>query len=1012
MTEPSRTDDAAPAATSSVADPAEPVSAAELARLGLAGETDALEAIGLWPAAQGEAGAARALREIAAAPNAVAAARALARLVEAHPSRWEDLRETPGLPGRLAMVLGSSDALLELVQRTEAKLDHLCGDLEAWDADEVRRRTAAALAEADEACEAEALASVQRTGLLRTAARDLLGLADTPTASAELADLAEGVMGAAVDHVADGVDLAVIGMGKLGGRELNYVSDVDVLFVARDRDAGQRAAERFLRLLGAHTPHGRPYEVDANLRPEGRDGPLVRTLDGYRSYYERWAHQWELQALLKARPVAGDAELGAEFCALIAPFVWPDRLDGDRVAEIQRMKERVEHSKAVRRDGARQVKLAPGGIRDIEFAVQLLQLVHGRLDPDLRAPGTLPALRALAEAGYVDEGDAALFQDAYQFLRTLEHRLQLLRLRRTHTVPSDEVTRERIARAVGFRDIRVASALEQFDRELSRVQGYVRRLHEKLFFRPLLDRFAEVSRGERLTGEDGRLDEEAVRERLRALGFGDPAGAVDHLNALAAGVSRRARLLRTTLPALLPRLAASADPDGGLAALRRLTERLEQSPAFLRTLADTPPVAELLVTVLGASQVVGEWLQRQPEVFTELTDLEALGRPREREELQRVADGLRRRGGGDPERASALLRKFKRREAARLAVRDLGGMAELTTVCGELTALAEACLEAGVAIVTPPGVRLAVIGMGKLGGGELGYASDLDVLLVHEGDGALAAEAAERLIPLLGEITPEGSAFAVDLKLRPEGTDGPLTRSLEGYERYYERWSQPWELQALTQARPVAGDAELGARFTALVEDLVYPDPLPVERLRAMRTMKARVESERSRRTRPRTTRARRGGPRRSAGALRPTTQGTAYSPAATGAAMDVKLGPGGLSDVEWTVQLLQQRHGGARPALRRAGTLAGLHALIDEGLVDGEEASWLREGWERCSRVRNARYLAGARDTSAVPQDGAGLERLARMLGYPQGGGQQLLDDLARTTRRVRKVHERLFYD
>ncbi len=982
--------------------------------MGLTDVTDELAESGLWPLAASDHAAARALREVAAAPNAAAAVRALASLAQAHPDRWPPLRGTPGIPGRLAMVLGSSDALVDLVTRTEAKLEHLCGDLAPWDAEETRRRAGAALADAadDDADHAsEALASVQRTGLLRVAARDLLGRADTPTASAELADLAEGVLAAALEHVADDAQVAVIGMGKLGGRELNYVSDVDVIFVGRDRDASQRAAERFLRLLGAHTPHGRPYDVDANLRPEGRDGPLVRTLEGYRTYYERWAHQWELQALLKARPVAGDPQLGAEFMELVTPFVWPDRLDGDRVAEIQRMKERVEQSKAVRRDGARQVKLAPGGIRDIEFAVQLLQLVHGRLDPALRAPGTLPALRALAEAGYVDEGDAALFEDAYQFLRTLEHRLQLRRLRRTHTVPADAGTRERIARAMGFRDIRAASALEQFDRELSRVQGYVRRLHEKLFFRPLLERFAEVSRGERLTREDGRLDEQAVQERLRALGFVDPAGAVDHLNALAAGVSRRARLLRTTLPALLPQLAASADPDAGLAALRRLTERLEQSPSYLRTLADTPPVAELLVTVLGASQVVGDWLQRQPEVFTELADLDALQRPRERGELQRVADGLQRRGGGDPERASPLLRKFKRREVARLAVRDLGGMAPVTTVCGELTALAEACLEAAVAIAAPPGVRLAVIGMGKLGGGELGYASDLDVMLVHEGDSGKAAEAAERLIALLGEITPEGSAFAVDLKLRPEGTDGPLTRSLEGYARYYERWGQPWELQALTQARAVAGDPDLGAQLTALIEELVYPERLPTERVRAMRTMKARVESERSRSRRPRTTRTRPRSPRTTRGAVPPSSRGTGYSPAATGTPMDLKLGPGGLADVEWTVQLLQQLHGGTRPELRRPGSLAALEALVDAGLVGADDAAWLRDGWELASRLRNARYLAGARDTATVPHDGAGVERLARMLGYPQGGGQRLVDDVARATRRVRKVHERLFY-
>ena len=320
-----------------------------------------------------------------------------------------------------------------------------------------------------------------------------------------------------------------------------------------------------LRLVGEATPEGRAYEVDMNLRPEGRDGPLVRSLDSFEVYYKRWAKTWEFQALLKARPVAGDADLGRAFASLAEQFVWPDKLEAEQVGEIQRMKGEVERSRPAQKGGARQVKLAPGGLRDIEFAVQLLQLVHGRHDPTLRSPNTLDALFALAEGDYIDEGDAQLFSDAYQFLRTIEHRLQLTRLRRTHTVPASAEERYRLARSAGFRDVKAATALEQLDREYARVQGYVRRLHEKLFYRPLLERFAEIGRAEQVAVGDGRLDEQAARERLAALGFANPEGALGHLDALAAGVSRRARLFRTLLPAILPTLAGAPEWSMGLA---------------------------------------------------------------------------------------------------------------------------------------------------------------------------------------------------------------------------------------------------------------------------------------------------------------------------------------------------------------------------------------------------------------------------------------------------------------
>ena len=925
---------------------------------------------------------------------------------------------------RLARVAAVSGTLADGVGRNARMRQLLAGELQARSADEVQRGCATALAEHD--TPAVALAVEQRAGLLLIAARDLLGLADTPVIAAELADLAQGVLSAAADYVCEqtGGRLSVIAMGKLGGRELNYVSDVDVLFVGEEDDwaRSNKTAETFLRLMSEVTPEGRAYEVDANLRPEGKDGSLVRTVEAYRSYYERWAKTWEFQALLKARPVAGDEDLAQQFVAMIEPFVWPDVLDPQAVEEIQRMKGVVENSAPVRRAGARQVKLAPGGLRDIEFAVQLLQLVHGRHDPSVRSPNTLDALAALSAGGYVGEDDAREFHHAYVFLRTVEHRLQLTNLRRTHTLPQDPDERRRLARTVSShlpvpegREHDPGDLLDRFDAELARVQGLVRRLHEKLFYRPLLDRFAALSSAEQLpigAGEDGpRLAVEAARERLVALGFTRPDATLSHLDALAGGLSRRAQLFRTVLPAILPTLAAAPDPDQGLAALRSLADRTKESPFLLRTLRDHPPVADMLARVLGASPVAGRWLERQPEVFGLLADPAGLERRLEASDYRRLADGLRRRSH-DTKDVGAGLRRMRRREAARTAVRDLAGLATVVDVASELSGLAEACLQAAVEHVVPEGVSLAVIGLGKLGGSELSYSSDLDVLLVAEpGDAHEQAEqAAEDLLELLSGVTPEGQAFRVDLNLRPEGKQGPLVRTLSSYRTYYERWGETWELQALTQSRHVAGDRALGRAFIAGMSELVYPSSPPFGRLAEVRRMKARIEKERAGGGQAQRVRGNAAGRRMS-----PTGRlggGDRGASASTGARVDVKLGPGGLSDVEWTVQLLQLRFGGEHPSLRRPGALAALAACVDEGLISAEDGEWLTEGWTLLARVRNCLYLGGARETHLLPASPVETERLARMLGYERPGAQRLLEDVARVMRRVRKVHERCFYD
>jgi [glutamine synthetase] adenylyltransferase / [glutamine synthetase]-adenylyl-L-tyrosine phosphorylase len=963
-----------------------------------------LERLGAWPPAAAPGGN-RLLTEIAGSAAPQLAARALAAVAAAHPHSdafIARLRGRLGFRRRLVPLVAASRSLGAWLALHPEEADRLA-DGRPFAAprprDEVvAEATAAVAVEPDPAAAWDRLRRFKRRELVRVAVRDLAGRVAVEEVAAELAVLADACLEAALVVAAgeSGYDpppvrLAVLGMGKLGGTELNYVSDIDVLFCHQpeegaDPEAAARAAERvargLMRGLSAVTSEGTCFEVDANLRPEGRNGPLSRTLGSYLAYWDRWAQPWELQALIKVRPVAGDAELAGRFCAEAAARVYPQHLDPETVAAVRRMKARVEGSAKARAGGDRQVKLGPGGLRDIEFAVQLLQLVHGRHDPGLRSGSTLVALDRLTAAGFVGRADAAQLAEAYRFLRLVEHRLQLASERRTHTIPAEEGARRWLARTLGYRDSPEASALEAFEADRRRHAAAVRGLHEKLFYRPLLEAFGAVPSG---------LDPEGAAERLAALGFASPERAMASLRALTSGLSRRATLLRAMLPVMLPWLAEAPDPDGGLAALRVLAEALGDRAAFYGMVRDNPAAAELLCTVLGTSRLLGDLLARHPELLTAMADQHRLSATRGPEELAAEATAIVTRHG-DPAAAWDGLRRFKRRELVGVAVRDLDGGVPVEQVAAELTALAQACLEAGLLVAAhqagdgPPPVRVAVLGMGKLGGTELSYTSDIDVLFCHQpeegADPETANRAADRVVRELlqgmSAVTPEGTCFEVDPNLRPEGRNGPLSRTLGSYLAYWDRWAQPWELQALIKVRPVAGDAELAGRFCAEAAARVYPRRLDPATVAEVRRMKARVEAERL--------------------------------PAGADPRLHLKLGPGGLADVEWTAQLLQLRFGGDHPAVRVQGTIPALGALVAAGSLDQGEAAWLVDAYRLCLRIRNLAYLVAGRPVGSVPTDPAALERLARAMGEP--GRQRLLEDYRRATRRARRVVDARFWD
>jgi [glutamine synthetase] adenylyltransferase / [glutamine synthetase]-adenylyl-L-tyrosine phosphorylase len=847
---------------------------------------------------------------------------------------------------------------------------------------------------------AAALRVAYRRRLLRLAARDLTGTEGLEEVAAELADLAAAALEAALAVARSRLPpgspacrLAIIAMGKCGGRELNYASDVDVIFVAQDGEAAAlqtatRLATGVIRVCSDMVTDGPLFPVDPNLRPEGRDGPMVRTVAGHRAYYQRWAKTWEFQALLKARPVAGDAALGEAYRAALEPMVWQASQREHFVADVQAMRRRVLASLPADQAG-REIKLGPGGLRDIEFAVQLLQLVHGRSDETLRAAGTLNALAALARGGYVGRTDAASLAAAYRFLRQVEHLLQLRQLRRTHTLPEDPAVLRQVGRAlrVTNQPPGPADPADDLIAQWRRHAGQARQLHEKLFYRPLLEAVS------RLPGDAVRLTREAARARLEALGYADPAGALRHIEALTAGFSRRAAIQRTLLPVMLGWFADAAQPDAGLLAFRQVSEALGDASWYLRLLRDDTRVAERIARLLASSRYATTLLLRSPDAVAMLADDTQLA-PRPAAALQADAMAVVRRHEGAAAAVEAVL-ALRRRELLRTAMADLlglSGIEETGQALAEVTAaVIDAALEAAVREVEqqdgPLPTRLCVVAMGSFGGHEMGYASDADVMFVHEPcDGAdeenatrAAHAVAEELRRLLARPGRD-PALLVDAGLRPEGRQGPLVRTLGSYRAYYERWSSPWEAQALLRAEPVAGDSAVGGRFAGLADELRYPaGGISDSSVREVRRLKARMESERI--------------------------------PRGVDPVLHTKLGPGGLSDAEWVVQLLQLRHARALPALRTTRTLGALRAATDESLISAGDSDALAAAWRLAARIRNAVTLVRGRNGDSVPTSQPELGAVARLLGYPADAPHDLVQDYRRAARRARAVMERLFY-
>ena len=850
-----------------------------------------------------------------------------------------------------------------------------------------------------------------------------------PDISRKLSDAADAVLEAALSISRGQVTgssacrFAIIAMGKLGAQEINYVSDIDLIYVVepadlsnkQNQDAALRVGASMAMVLqkvcqsvvmGSVEPP--LWQIDTALRPEGKDGPLVRRLDSHREYYEKWASSWEFQALLKSRPAAGDADLGKAYRDMVEPFIWKASGREHFVADCQHMRQRVESLiPASQRD--LDMKLGKGGLRDVEFTVQMLQLVHGSEDESLRVRDTISALQALAQGGYVSRSQAALLAEHYRFERVLEHRQQMWSMHRTHlfpdlgaqgnggldrarTISTEQLNNNeqicRLARAVRLRPEELVARFDKARRE-------IRHLHKDIYYRPMLPINAQTD------ADPIVLSPEAARARFASIGFADARAAQLHVEALTEGLSRAAKIHRILLPAVLKWLGDGQNPDMGLLAWRRLAERFGGKNTYLGFLRDSPSAAQRLCHVLADSRYLGDAMMQSMQSITWLGDDEALS-ARDRASLDMQTSAMVARYASNIADFAQSLRALRRQEIERVALAWMCGLIDDDTSMLAMSDVFDAILDAtlqwsmreavSVMNLNAPQAEIAIIALGRYGGREVNFCSDADIMVIYKPVGEdcdlnAAHRFAQKTVDILrnilqGPLTLEPKIM-VDLDLRPEGKDGPLVRSLESCEKYYRQWASTWEHQALLRARFAAGSKKLAdALLDGVVNELRYAaNPLSDSQLAEIRKLKARMEAERL--------------------------------PRGVSRDRHLKLGRGGLSDVEWTVQLMQLQYASKHESLRVVGTMQALKALQSEHFISDEDAEVLSRCWHMCSAVRNANFLWSGSMARAdiIPTDSYSLGGIATYLGYEPNQGRVFENDLLATMRQCREIMSRLFY-
>jgi glutamate-ammonia-ligase adenylyltransferase len=994
------------------------------------------------------------------------------------------LLEDPRLLDDLLRLFASSQYLSDILIREPTAYTLLLEPEESWLRDDLRAKMAAAVAPFRRlVSRLEALRRARRREFLRIGWRDLAGRADFESVVARISALAEALIEQALvvaraplaeqqPEIDAQVRFAVIAMGKLGGRELNYSSDVDLLFLydsATPDDPthlrhATRLAEALFTALNDTTGEGRLFQVDMRLRPEGRYGALVRSFASYREYYDRWMETWERQALIKARPIAGDAELGQRFSGLAEERAYPSLHAATLFEDVRDMRAAIERRVERREQTVTNVKEGRGTIREIEFTVQLLQLLFGAQRPEIRTGNTSEALARLEAAGLLSAEERSAFAEHYRFFRTVEHRLQIMHDLPVRLVPEDPGEQRKLALRMGFSPEEADRFFENYRARADTVEALSRSILDRLTVDgvaapdPLRLMILSLHPG----GGGGMPDREpapaanappgravgppAARRRgrrprhgnaallpsrppadtpgpaageppvcpapeplvarLSGLGFREPVAGVEQLRGLTTGAPRfslpvsTARLFADLAEPLLAAAAAAPDPDGALSAVAEVANRLGAHRTLYQTLRAQPDMLRVLCEIVGFSPMVRELALRSPELLDVLYDepFREAERPVEAtrgEMLERLGRAF------SPADRLVALRRFQKRELLRVITRDLLLSVDASDTTAALSDLADACVEGVLDVLcSDPAIPsteyripntehraafvpgFAVIALGRLGGRELHYVSDLDLLYVYEApdgeqDHRSYEQAGAELTRGLQEWQQDGRLYEVDLRLRPEGKSGFMAVHLDAARRYYLGGrALTWERQALIKARPVAGDRAVGARFMEMVTEFVYGRPLSPEADADLRAMKRRVETERV---------------------------------GLEDRARHLKLGPGGLSDIEFLTQRLQLRHGAEHASLRVPGTVAALHGAGALDLLPGAAVGGLVEAYTflTCLRQR-LRLRAEGVPSDMLPTDAAELEILVRSLGYTSG--PELLEHFRAITGRVREFFTQHF--
>ncbi len=894
----------------------------------------------------------------------------------------------------------------------------------------------------------KALRCFKRREIVRIAARDLNGLAPLEEVMEELADLASSTLQVAYqvsrrclirDHGVPllsgdsaGVgeaEMTVIGMGKLGGRELNFSSDIDIIyFYESDRGetsgvengSGSRKGvislhaffnklgEMISKALSQVTEDGFVFRVDVGLRPEGKSGDMAVSLRSAEIYYESWGQSWERTAMLKARPVAGSLELGEQLLKTLQPFIYRKYLDYNLIEDMKQMKQKIDASLARSREGEINLKLGRGGIREIEFFIQALQLVYAGKNPKLRERNSLRALDTLLAANLLTEEDHRQLREAYRFLRSVEHRIQVVQERQTHNLPVKEEEMVALARRSGY--LR-ANGPERFRQVLEEHRNHVSSIYGILFH----------SHDEKLEQEvhpqvlfllDPKADSDLVKDMLAERHFEDVDRAYDNLIVLRRGpvkgnlTERSRRILEKITPLLIQELFESPDPDLALTNLERFMAVIATRSSYYALLSENRQTIKLLVSLFGMSEFLSKILINHPELLDSLVARSASSVVKSKETMAEELAALLDQSDYFEDRLN-ILRRYRNEEFLRIGLNDIHGRLLQGEVTSQLSLLGEVCLATAFRLAVAELQRfgrptwqrdgdateanLAIIAMGKLGGGELNYHSDLDIIFVYDHQGCTNGEKqisnheyfaklAQKIISILTMQTREGYVYKIDTRLRPSGNAGPLVTSLESFLDYHRKESQIWERQALTKARVVLGNNNLASQLHDIIRHTLYGTTIDDEGRQEIHRLRMRMENELARET---------------------------------DSSYNIKTGRGGMVDVEFTVQYLQLKEGWHYPELRTTSTVVALKEISTLGLLPDGGAQTLLGGYKFLRKLENRLRIIN--DYSANDLSGTKLymNKLARRLGYDlnlKNPGTVLISDYEEITGKIREVFDKLF--